>query len=35
MLESQINKVPLLRDFVYLQIDLLKARLDCLEDKNS
>jgi len=35
MLKSQINKITVLRDFVYLQIDLVKVRLDSLEDRKS
>jgi len=34
-LESQVSKISLLRDYVYLQIDLLKVRLESLESKSS
>lgn len=34
-LESQISKIPVLRDFVYLQIELLKVRLETLEERNN
>ncbi|WP_041233259.1 hypothetical protein [Cylindrospermum stagnale] len=33
-LELQIRKIPVLRDFVYLQIDLIKVRLESLENRN-
>lgn len=32
-LESQIGKITVLRDYVYLQIDLIKVRLESLENK--
>jgi hypothetical protein len=31
-LESHLEKIPVLRDYVYLQIDLIKARLESLEN---
>ena len=34
-LESQVSKISLLRDYVYLQIDLLKVRLESLESRSS
>lgn len=33
-LESQIGKISVLRDYVYLQIDLIKVRLESLENKS-
>ncbi|MBD2145664.1 hypothetical protein H6F45_10760 [Sphaerospermopsis sp. FACHB-1194] len=32
-LETQIGKIAVLRDYVYLQIDLIKVRLESLENK--
>ncbi|MFM5981367.1 MAG: hypothetical protein ACKO9I_12560 [Sphaerospermopsis kisseleviana] len=33
-LETQIGKISVLRDYVYLQIDLIKVRLESLENKS-